>query len=400
MKRPHRRVGTVAAAWLFVLLTAELMLGGPFGSVFLGMNIRYVLWGVTAAVSFPEVALAGTGSRLCRGWVCFALTLMVVWGFVVPISTGGSLDAAFQDSRPLLASVVVGAASCAVRYFGLGRLLTIVAWISVVPTVAICSSWTWQTAFGDGSPAEWLTLWLRGSEEWRSGVYIGPMPGGSYRVMWVFVMFLPFVVLSRTYSRWFFMWVALTGYAAACSGTRAIMVAWGVSLACVVVLRWGFRGIVASAAVAAIGVCSYAEIEGFRGLSFADLSDENDPRRLQASALLEAWAAAPLIGHGFGSAVNVVRSDTAPFSYELTYLALLCKVGVIGAAMIVTGAVGLATKCARLTRTQQALAATSAGCFLLITATNPYLLNLFGIWLASLLVAVLDAIPRKHRARR
>lgn len=65
--------------------------------------------------------------------------------------------------------------------------------------------------------------------------------------------------------------------------------------------------------------------------SVVDSSDQD--RTQQVPALQEFWASAPFLGHGLGSYTRrVIRSDDAPYSYELQLLALAGQIGVIGMA--------------------------------------------------------------------
>lgn len=64
--------------------------------------------------------------------------------------------------------------------------------------------------------------------------------------------------------------------------------------------------------------------------NFSDASGNMGIRYIQFRALLEGWMESPLFGHGLGSVASIVRSDEMPWSYELTYLALLFQVGMVG----------------------------------------------------------------------
>jgi hypothetical protein len=51
----------------------------------------------------------------------------------------------------------------------------------------------------------------------------------------------------------------------------------------------------------------------------------------QIGELLEKWKGSPIVGYGYGSYVeNYLRSEEAPFSYEMQFFSLLMKIGVIG----------------------------------------------------------------------
>jgi hypothetical protein len=56
----------------------------------------------------------------------------------------------------------------------------------------------------------------------------------------------------------------------------------------------------------------------------------DDLRAEQFGPLLGAFLDSPLIGQGFGASVSVIRAEDAPYSYELSILALFMKIGVLG----------------------------------------------------------------------
>jgi hypothetical protein len=59
-------------------------------------------------------------------------------------------------------------------------------------------------------------------------------------------------------------------------------------------------------------------------------SISDDIRADLLKSLLDSFLRSPAVGHGFGYVGAMFRSETAPYSYELSNLALLTKVGVIG----------------------------------------------------------------------
>lgn len=56
----------------------------------------------------------------------------------------------------------------------------------------------------------------------------------------------------------------------------------------------------------------------------------DDIRADQFWPLFEAFLASPLFGQGFGSNAALIRSEEAPYSYELSILALFMKIGIVG----------------------------------------------------------------------
>ena len=63
---------------------------------------------------------------------------------------------------------------------------------------------------------------------------------------------------------------------------------------------------------------------------YSDAFSEGGARGRQVSSLLSAWYDNPVIGSGFGSSAEVVRSVTTPYVYEMIPFALLMKLGLLG----------------------------------------------------------------------
>lgn len=163
---------------------------------------------------------------------------------------------------------------------------------------------------------------------------------------------------------------------------------------------------VVGAAVCGIGVLAYLQHLGFtpqaliamfmEGFDFSgDISASL--RRQQLFALLEGWAENPLIGAGHGAAApGLVRSPEMPWAYELSYVALLFHVGLLGFAAYAGGVVWICWTGLRLIRTVPDAgwvilpALVGMICFLLGNATNPYLEKFDYLWVIFLPVALVN----------
>ena len=117
----------------------------------------------------------------------------------------------------------------------------------------------------------------------------------------------------------------------------------------------------------------------------------------QALALWDAFTRSPLIGHGLGAAVEVKRSVEMPWAYELSYLALLMHVGMVGfltyiGVIVLTFIKGIAIswKDADFASSFVPLA-TGLSVFLIMNATNPYLAKFDYLWVIFLPVALINA---------
>ncbi|MGJ8561824.1 MAG: hypothetical protein ACSHX3_16490 [Litorimonas sp.] len=137
--------------------------------------------------------------------------------------------------------------------------------------------------------------------------------------------------------------------------------------------------------------------QGFR-ISSIDSSSAPGLRALQFSALIESWLERPLFGHGIGASSRyLVRSDTQPWAYELSYVALLFQTGVFGVLMYSGGVTWLFLRgilvMRQNSRMSQLLLPTLSGlaCFLIANATNPYLGKFDFLWVLFLPVGIVNA---------
>ncbi|MEX1214261.1 hypothetical protein [Saccharospirillum sp.] len=139
-----------------------------------------------------------------------------------------------------------------------------------------------------------------------------------------------------------------------------------------------------------------ALIESFIA-AFQGQEASSGARFLQAASLWEKFTESPLIGHGLGSTVNVVRSHDTPWAYELSYLALLMNVGLVGFLIYSVAVIWIALKGIELSRKNAEFAKlfvpliVSLCAFLIMNATNPYLAKFDYLWVIFLPVALLNA---------
>ncbi|MGH2839685.1 MAG: O-antigen ligase family protein [Solirubrobacteraceae bacterium] len=129
-----------------------------------------------------------------------------------------------------------------------------------------------------------------------------------------------------------------------------------------------------------------------------DRTDLSIQQRVQqAPQLLDAWKERPLLGSGLGATLpsGYVRSAAQPFSFELTYHAILFQNGIIGLALILgvplLAALRAVRAMGRLPRDERALAAGGVGGIsglVVAGATNPYLISTFGMLALAVTLAV------------
>lgn len=132
----------------------------------------------------------------------------------------------------------------------------------------------------------------------------------------------------------------------------------------------------------------------------------NEIRIEQARVLLRHIAERPALGHGFG-AISEDYEYGETFSYELAYLDLLYKTGVIGFLLFMSypirllvdagrGCLGRLALPTRVERREMAVVIAIVGSVMLTGATNPYFLAAFGLMPILAMIAWLDPLgPRR-----
>jgi hypothetical protein len=137
-------------------------------------------------------------------------------------------------------------------------------------------------------------------------------------------------------------------------------------------------------------------LDGFDPMNSADAA----ARAKQTSALIDGWKHNPVVGLGFGAAApnGFIRSDSMPWGYELSYLALLMHAGAIGVAIYLGGfawiLLALCRQARRLPQTRTIVVACCVGmsAFLIGNFSNPYLARFDSLWVIFLPIAVLNAM--------
>lgn len=113
-------------------------------------------------------------------------------------------------------------------------------------------------------------------------------------------------------------------------------------------------------------------------LLYSTLNASNLERVRQAPALLDGWAANPLLGAGHGARADYVRSVLYPWRYELSYLANLFHTGIVGCVwygLLVLAYIKYLWNACSDSEEGRVVCAGMVGaiCLLLAYATNPYL---------------------------
>ncbi len=136
-----------------------------------------------------------------------------------------------------------------------------------------------------------------------------------------------------------------------------------------------------------------------------NVSDASTQTRYrQFDLLIKSWLHAPLLGHGHGAVSQyIIRSKTAPWMYELSYVALLFQTGIIGLGIYFALIIWPIYKGVRLIKTADKETCffiipsiTACACFLIANATNPYLQSYDYIWALFFPVAIINYYLKEH----
>ena len=127
-------------------------------------------------------------------------------------------------------------------------------------------------------------------------------------------------------------------------------------------------------------------------------SESNYIRKEQSDALLNGWKDHPIFGAGLGAtAKGSVRDPEAPWSYELSYWALLFQTGIVGIMIYASSVFWIFIKSINIMRHDRSsvflFAPQLVGLitFLIINSSNPYLAKFDYLWTIFFPVATLNA---------
>lgn len=410
-----------ATRFLLALFAVELVLGGPGYWQFAGVSVRRSL---VALVTGWLLLLCIVGKcRLRLGHIellASIASLMTIWILLIPSLQGSKLVSdGIQEGFPL-ALLFTGVLAHAyyrdnpsawfvlrrvtARALAAAAVLALAVWL--VGTFVISDPILVAIGF-----ANYFTL---GNDELQPSLYVQVMPDGFFRVMWITsTLFIVGLLYSLNSGRR--LAAALFAAALFVSYTRALWLSAALGILYVFARNTlqgrsvRFRPALAVLVVAAVTALVTIDIvqNGEESITLraasrllTTFSDESASDRVdQVQPLLDAWLASPVFGSGMGSAASVSRSDVAPYLYELTYLALLMKMGVIGLLVV---AVLIGSLLTRATPRQASVAHVEASIlsFLLACSSNPYLLNLVGLGLLCFLFIDRDMLARHTSANR
>lgn len=139
-------------------------------------------------------------------------------------------------------------------------------------------------------------------------------------------------------------------------------------------------------------------------MSSSDFSGNvsNAARAEQYASLLAGWADNPWLGNGLGTSASILRGDDLPWAYELFYVSLLFHTGILGVMIYVLAILWLFGTGIRIMisnlQSQSILLPllTALGCFLIASASNPYISTFDMLWTIFLPLAAINSFRVKN----
>lgn len=416
----------------------ELVLGGTGGrwtEFALGLSGRLVLDGILMVRAATLVLERSRGRRVDLGpygrhALALAIVLPIVW-MTLGLANGNTPNDVFADGNGTIFFAFILVLIALIRQ-GAGQWLR--RWLFIACAINALLTGVLVLASASGWIALRPTLERVLLVDFDMGGVVGYMPNGAYRLYLGSGLFLQvglalttWLLLRRPGVLLLWLLYALLCVDVAATYTRGFWI--GAALAVLVVLALGSDGWRMPAAVVAATIALFAGATGLgrlvdfsvpdyvlartistvrteAGAGPSDLGNDlagtesNHIRLVQAKVLWRHIQDRPVIGYGFG-AVAADYPYGHSYAYELSYLHLLFKVGILGTLLFLSFHLRILIDAlrARLRRLwlpdgvsprEASVVIAIVSSLLLTGASNPYFLAAFGIFPVLACVAWLE----------
>lgn len=368
-------------------LIIETIIFGPLGLNFYDISVRKALIASLVAGSTIPMLVQRTRERWQIWLLAASVLFLTVWAFIVPESNNVQTKMTLAEAQPLVALFLVFPLYMLFSAFGPSRYLRLAAYTSAAMATLVIFLWFTSNLMGATSFALAARDFYIGLNDNDLGIYIGPMPDGSFRVTLINFMIFPIMLGYHNWRRFSPAWTAFYAVAIFATGTRAFLGV-GAIIVFVAIARRRPALTVPALLIAAFYVASHlVSGNGLRVLNFTSDLTSSSARYVQFFSLMNLFWLHPMLGAGLGANASVIRSLEAPYSYELTYVALLAKLGIVGTMAISLPLFLWIGKLMRHSQNWISIATLSIA-IILMTASNPYLINLVGMSLVAFLLAM------------
>lgn len=146
--------------------------------------------------------------------------------------------------------------------------------------------------------------------------------------------------------------------------------------------------------------------EEISSISDFSYNESNYERSMQAKSMAKDFYDSPLWGNGIGYVSEYVRTPDHPWEYELVYNYLLSSFGIIGFSVFIASLLWVYIKSFSISKNNKEymilLMPQIAGLFsfLIINATNPYLLKFDFLWILYLPILTISTILKTNNLNK
>jgi len=374
-------------SFMAIVLIVDIVFLGPLGVSIADIPLRRVLIALlilSSVVSLFEQKLAVT-------WpIAFFVTVglfLIVWGGIVPQVHGVRLRMTLAEVQPFVALLLVLPFYQLFRYRGAAFFLKIIQRCVVVMAVIVIVVWAASNVFGNPSVGMAMREFYISMNDSDLGVYIGPLADGSFRVMLINFIIFPILLCYHNWRRTDLGWSVFYALAIFATGTRSFLGVWALIVGVSMLRKRPVLAVPIIVIVAGGAFFYIGSMQRLRVFEFSSDFQSTSARFVQYFSLMDLFWQHPIFGSGLGANAAIIRSVDAPYSYELTYVALLAKLGVIGSGFILAALTIWILRLMKATPNWLSILSLVAAIFLM-TSTNPYLINLVGLTILAFIIAL------------
>jgi hypothetical protein len=376
---------------LFILISADAIFFGPLGLYIYNLPTRYAIVIVAIFYSIIHLIFNPIKNNSPFFFLIGIIFFILIWVLLVPLVVQGTVLRALEEARPLLFLGLIFpfyAVFSSISPHAVMRYLS--AFSSVMALIVVASAFS-ANFLNNTFLAETLkSFYSLLAENNNNGIYIGPMSDGTYRITIISYMIFPLLVAYHTREKIEITRCLLFISASFATGTRSFFYVSVVIFLLAFLLSKGRRwsAIFGGGMILFYFIYNFSDFGNYRIFSVSNELESDSPRAEQLRYLWIMTKESLLLGNGFGAySDQLVRSEAALFSYELTYVALVMKIGLIGSIFLIFSLFRTFGPAFQPHQNRRFILFISIA-YIGITATNPILFTFQGFYVLSLLLAV------------
>jgi hypothetical protein len=177
-------------SFLAIALIAEMIFFGPLGLTVYDVSIRKTLILVLVACSIVPMLMQHRIVTWQIFFLLFTILFVVIWGGIVPLTNGVDLKMSMAEIQPLIGLLLILPLYYLFQHDGPELYLNAIKLCAFVMASVVIFVWAATNIFGSFSTGMALRDFYIGLNDNLTGVYIGPLPDGTFRVMLInFIIF-------------------------------------------------------------------------------------------------------------------------------------------------------------------------------------------------------------------